>query len=358
MRCLAPIVVLLAASSTLAQEVGASEWDALVVQLGDPMKRDFAIAAMDRLGPTSVQRLLDAIDVDEPVAARGALYAISELAHHVEPHLAALVEKREQCSDGLLPEFLEAQFRAGPYLPARPGRASSLEAMAIASREMKATTGDAQLRFAVVYWSLSQLDLDHPLGIDSNTDELVRSLRPKHRRHQQARAETAAKVLALRGDSAIPAIPALMEWIRDPIPAFTSSTSWAGGKVAYPAALPSSRWFALAVVQIAQGSTEALEAHGYLARHGNPLDFKQAMEAIRLHAAKAGGAVPHLVAVLQGDDAKERTTAQVREAIITLGVLGKSAEPAAAVLESLADGDDKTTAKLAQAALRSIRSKY
>lgn len=356
MRRFAGLLPFLVAGPAPCQEPPGAAWEELVGRLADSAARDFAIAEMDAFGAEAVARLIRDVDPDSPRQARELLYAISELAHHAGSEIPALTGLLDECSPELRVDVVETLFRVSAFLPSVAGGRTSRAALAVARAGMKTAEGELQQRFAVVYWRFLQLDLDEPLGVDSATDTLVAALRPAPhlRRHRQTRAETAAKILGRRGAEARGAVPALLAWVRDPVPPHTQVTSWRGREVRYDGALPSSRWFAVAVTRIVPGTADALEAHGYLARHGNSREFQRAVEAIRLHAEHASAAVPHLIAVLREADATARPLAQQREVVTTLGTLGEVARSAAPVLRELLRREDGALAPLARAALRSL----
>ncbi len=170
-------------------------------------------------------------------------------------------------------------------------------------------------------------------------------------------AEAAARLLSRRDEKAKAAAPELLGLLRKPAKRQTVSTYFNNNRISYQSGPVNNRWYAVALTAVAPGTEDALEGHGYLALHGNPLEMDQAIDALRRDAHKAGRAVTHLVNVLGGDAPRKFSASERAEVITTLGIVGPRAAAAASVLKKIAAGSDKRLAALARAALRSVEPK-
>ena len=154
------------------------------------------------------------------------------------------------------------------------------------------------------------------------------------------------------------AAPALLGLLRKPVKRKLRLFSTRDGNwIGFQSVPVNNRWYAVALAAVAPGTEDALEGHGYLALHGNPLEMSRALDALRRDAHKAGRAVAHLVNVLGGNAPREFSTSERAEVITTLGIVGPRAAAAAPVLKKIAAGSDKRLAALARAALRSLETK-
>lgn len=350
------LVVLVAPEPAWSQgltDAGADEvWTTLVAKLADPMQRDFAIAAMDELGPVAVQRLLSLVDHQRPEAARQVFYAISELAHHAAADYAAIAGLAKGNPE-LMVDLFDLRTTLLPFLDSATAKQAWQTMLTELQRSARDRRDDKEFvqRCRRLWVRFNEVEAgpgkgETALGGDVPVEDLLAAL-PRDPGSIQHYAAALARLLSRHGADAAPAVPRLHHWLRAPVEQLEG----------YDFPPESRRWTAVALTKIAPSTEEAIEAHGYLVRRGNPLELQRALAAIREDPDKAANAVPHLIAALIDDDAQDRTVAQKNEIITTLSTLGQLAAPAASALRQVAQGDDPRAAALAKAALRSIEGR-
>ncbi|MCA8965958.1 MAG: hypothetical protein H6838_18765 [Planctomycetes bacterium] len=328
---------------------------ALLARLGDASRRDAAIDELDRLGPDAVRRLIAAVPAAEPVAAATWLAAVRDLAHHAGfcyDTLAAMeVEAPEVRAELFITRAAVMPFLDAAAIP------EALSNLGGAGMEIGRLDDDAlRLRLA---WSILQASEyargETVLGRDADVDQLIAQL---ERRGDSwvYRHDATAQLLARRGADAAKAVPALLGCLR--LPVFRSKRTCLLGQeaqhISCPTGPPDNRRCALAIVRIQPDGPAALEAYGYLVRHGSTRQRRDAEEAIRIRVDGAAAAVPHLVATLQGDDAAPLEAAERVELVTTLGLIGPAAAGAATLLREYAGGADARLAAVAAVALARI----
>jgi hypothetical protein len=364
MRCLVLPLVLFAAHPALGQQRGtdADQWRALVAQLADPTKRDFAIAEMDKLGPEALRRLIGLADV---LPRDRLLHAVSELAHHADGALPELCGLLNRIEPEQRTTAMELRLCVMPFVRREhvrqllPGVTVTLDCLPGPDSLRRSGAGSRLDPDARLLLSMPNIDdsvaelaaaLDSANGLvevapakPAPADRGGNRREAVTRRPLEQRQEVAARLLGLRGAEAAASVPPLLRRLRR-----------ADGV--------GCRWTAVALTRIAPDTAAALEAHGYLARHGNPQEFRRAIEAIRRSPRTAGDAVPHLLrilvaAVLRSGGSTTRTVSEIGDVIATLGILGATAKAALPLLQQIAEGDDKRLAEVARAAIRAIEAR-
>jgi hypothetical protein len=356
MKRIALLVALVAPAPAWSQSItdapADEAWTTLLAKLADPMQRDFAIAAMDEVGPIAVRRLVSLVDEQRPEAARQIFYAIAELAHHAAADHAAIA-RLAKGNPELVIDLFDLRTTLLPFLDSTTATQAWQTMLAEMQRCARDRRGDEEFvqRFRRLWVRFYETQAGEgrgeiALGSDVPLEDLLAAM-PQHPGSIQHYVAALARLLSRHGTDAAPAVPSLHKWLRAPVEQVEGYD--------FPPA--NRRWTAVALTRIAPSTAEAIEAHGYLARHGNPLELQRALTAIREDPDKAANAVPHLIAALVGDDAQVRTAAQKNEIITTLSTLGQLAAPAAAALRQVASGDDPRAAALAKAALRSLEGR-
>ncbi len=342
-------------ASTLAAQDPFTDESVLLQRLGDPGRRDAAIDELDQLGPGAVRRLLAAVPTADPAAATTWLAAVRDLAHHAGFCYDALVAVEVETPE-VRAELFITRAAVLPFLDAA-AIPEALSNLGGAGMEIGRLQDDAlRLRLA---WSILQASEyargGTVLGRDADVDQLIAQL---ERRGDSwvYRHDASARLLARRGPDAAKAVPALLGCLR--LPVFRRERTCLLGHeaqhISCPTGPPDNRRFALAIVRLQPDGPMALEAYGYLVRHGNARQRRDAEEAIRLRVDDAAAAVAHLVATLQGDDAAPLGGAERAELVTTLGLIGPAAAGAATLLREYAAGADARLAAVAAVALARI----
>ncbi len=341
--------------STPAAQDPFADQSVLLQRLGDPARRDAAIDELDQLGAGAVRRLLAAVPKAEPAAAALCLAAVRDLAHHAgqchDALVAVVVETPEVRAELFITRAAVLPFLDAASIP------EELPKLGAAGMEI-GQLGDDKLRQRLA-WSILQASEysrgETVLGRDADIDRLIAQL---ERRGDSwvYRHEATARLLARRGAAAATAVPALLGCLRLPVfrPERTCRLGHEAQPISCPTGPPDNRQFALAIVRIQPDGVMALEAYGYLVRHGSARQRRAAEEAIRIRVDDAAAAIPHLLATLQGDDAAPLDVAARAELVTTLGLIGPAAAGAVAKLREYAAGADARLAAVATVALARI----
>ena len=335
-------------------------WTELVDALQDAKRRDWSVQQMDRIGARSLQRLISrARSIKDPVVLRAFFYAMSELAHHCETvDCRNLVRLEQAVPKETLPDLFNVQLTAMPFLDSFESEENTKRIEKLAFDAIAPGQGDVSNRYWVAYRRSLQLGVVlrreerrrktrryPPLRPDLSTAELTAELFPNG---MADRSEAAARLLSRRGRKAQSTIPKLLVLLRSKGPRFPLLRR----SSLHPGDHKINRWAAVALTEIAPGTKAAAEGHGYLLLHGNVIERRRAIRAIREHARCSASAVPYLIRSL----ARRFSTFERRESITTLGILGRHASAAVQLLEILTENGEPSLAASARAALRSIRT--